>query len=70
MSDGWTLIVHDPARGRDDVRAPTSPTKEGAFSLARARVRQFYEIIRIEGPNGEVIGKEEIMRWVKDHPEL
>jgi hypothetical protein len=47
-----------------------SPTKEGAFSLARARVRQFYEIIRIEGPNGEVIGKEEIMRWVKDHPEL
>jgi hypothetical protein len=68
MSDGWTLITHDPARGSDNVRAPTSPTKEGAFSLARARVRQFHEIIRIEGPNGEVIGKEEILRWLKDHP--
>ena len=38
-----------------------SPNKETALIHARAH--------RIEGQNGEVIGKEEIMDWVKAKPE-
>jgi hypothetical protein len=27
--------------------------------------RQGHEVDRIEGPNGQVIGKDEIMRWLE-----
>jgi hypothetical protein len=36
--------------------------------LLSTHERQGHEVHRIEGPNGEVIGQEEIMGWAKADP--
>jgi hypothetical protein len=59
--DGVVLFL----RPGDDVRSPALSSKEAALSFARA----LSEVDRIEGPHGQVIGKEEIERWVATNPE-
>ncbi len=68
MSD-WVVVYRSITRGSDNTRAPASPSKETALIHARALKRQGHEVTEIEGPNGQVIGKEEIMRWVAANPE-
>jgi hypothetical protein len=68
MTD-W-IVVYRNFFGGGEVRAPAaSRSKEAALSLARSLMRAHYEVDRIEGPNGQVIGKEEIERWVAANPE-
>ncbi len=66
MSD-WVVVYGNITRGTDDVRA-TSSSKEAALKQAAALMRQGHEVHRIEGPNGEMIGKEQIKAWVAAHP--
>jgi hypothetical protein len=62
MSD-WVIIYQDGSRSR------TQPSREAALSLAVDHaLRQHREAARIEGPDGEVIDREEIDRWGKDNP--
>jgi hypothetical protein len=62
MSD-WVIIYQDGSRSR------AQPSREVALSLAVDHtLRQHMEVARIEGPNGEVIDREEIDRWGKDNP--
>jgi hypothetical protein len=68
MSD-WVVVYRSITRHSDNTRAPTSTSKEAALIHARALIRQGHEMIEVEGPNGQVIGKEEIVRWVRAHPE-
>ena len=70
MSD-WVVVYRSVTRGGDNAQPSTSassPTKEGAFIQARALRRAGHEVIKIEGPNKQVIEKEEIMRWVEANP--
>lgn len=62
MSD-WKVLYRD---GLDQDRTSRSSPSEDA---ALERARQLYlkaraEIYRIEGPNGLILPKEKVMRWV------
>ncbi len=62
MSD-WKVLYRDDLDY--DRTSRTSPSEEAALE----RARQLYfqrraEIYRIEGPNGLILPKEEIMRWM------
>jgi hypothetical protein len=70
MSD-WKVVYWSITRGGDNAEpstSPSSPSKKGAFIQARALGHAGNEVIKIIGPNDEVIEKEEIMRWVKANP--
>jgi hypothetical protein len=56
----WVVVYRSITRGSDNTRAPASPSKETALIHARALMRQGHEVHRIEGPNGQVIGQEEL----------
>ena len=44
------------------------PSKEGALAKARDLHRdRRAEIYKIEGPTGDIIAKDEVMRWVSGH---
>jgi hypothetical protein len=60
----WVVVYDDAFQGWT-----TASSKESALSLARDRRRQGHEAHRIEGPNGRVINKEEIERWMATHLE-
>ena len=62
MSD-WTVVYYDVFRGKDEVRAPISPSKERALEEARTLMRRGHEVDRIEGHNGQVIVKEKIRQF-------
>lgn len=68
MSD-WIVVYRSITRGIADTNAPASPTREAALVHARAVRRQGHEVLRIEGPEGQVIGKGEIERWRAANPE-
>jgi hypothetical protein len=68
MSD-WVIVYRSASRDRDDIRSPALSSKEAALSFARALMHQHCEVHRIEGPHGQVIGKEEIERWAAANPE-
>ena len=59
MSD-WVIVYRNVSRDRTDVRSPALSSQEAALSFARALMHQHCEVDRIEGPQGQVIGKEEI----------
>jgi hypothetical protein len=61
MSD-WFVFSRDP-HGRD-AKSRKLPNEEAAVTLAGDLMLQKYEIIRIEGPNAQVIHKREIERKV------
>lgn len=63
----WVVVYRSIIRGGDNAEpstSPSSPRKEGAFTQAGALRRAGHEVMEIKGPNGEVIGKEEILRWI------
>ena len=64
----WVVVYDDAFQGWTNARV-TASSKESALSLARDRRRQGHEAHRIEGPNGRVINKEEIERWMATHLE-
>jgi hypothetical protein len=64
----WVLVYDDAFQGWTNARVP-APSKESALFLARDRQHQGHEAHRIEGPNGLVINKEEIERWMATHLE-
>jgi hypothetical protein len=66
MSD-WTIFYRD--LNRRDLESPKLASKERAFARARDLHRQHFEIDRIQGPNNEVIHREEILEWIKQNPE-
>jgi hypothetical protein len=66
MTD-WVVHYRSITLARD-LESASSPTKEGALKQAAALMRKGHEVHRIEGSNGEKVGKEEIKRWVADHP--
>ena len=68
MSD-WVPVYRSITRGSDNTRASASPSKEAALVHARALMRQGHAVTKIEGPNGQVIGQEEIRRWVAANPQ-
>jgi hypothetical protein len=62
MSD-WKVLYRDDLD--QDRTSRSSPSEQAALD----RARQLYfderaEIYRIEGPNGMILRKEEIMRWI------
>ncbi len=67
MSD-WVVFLRSTRTG-GLAQAPTSTSKENALSFARSLKRQGSEVVKIEGPNGEVLDKEEIERWIAANPE-
>ncbi len=65
MSD-WKVYYRDYLDQDRTLRSAKS--KEAALKQARNLQRQRRaEIYRIEGPDGGIIAKEEIMRWVSAH---
>jgi hypothetical protein len=66
---GWTVVYQNPLPGGPAKMAPAAQTKESALSRARSHQEAGHEIYRIEGPEGQVISKEEIERWIVAHPE-
>ena len=72
MSD-WVVVYRSITRGGNNAQPSTSassPSKTGAFIQARALMRAGNEVLEINnGPNGQVIGREEIRRWVAANPE-
>jgi hypothetical protein len=62
MSD-WKVYYRDDLD--QDRTSRSIATREDALVQARTlHRRQRAEIYRIEGPNGDLVHKEEIMRWV------
>lgn len=66
MSD-WVVVYRD-VHGRGSV-SPALPTRETALIRARDLKRQHHVVGKIEGPDGEVVDKQEIERWVAANPE-
>ena len=65
MAD-WKIFYRDTLD--QDRTSRNLESKEGALVQARILHRkQRAEIYRIEGPDGGVVRKEEIMRWVSTH---
>jgi hypothetical protein len=65
MSDWY--VVYTDEHGREDAKSRAMPSKEAALSHARDLMRRG-SVDRIEGPNGEVVRKEEIERWAAANP--
>ena len=65
MSD-WKVLYRD---GLDRDRTSRSiPSREAALKQARdLYFRQHAELYRIEGPNGRILPKDEVMRWVSSN---
>lgn len=64
MSD-WKVYYRDTLD--QDRTSQTIASKEAALAQARnLHRRQHAEIYRIEGSDGGIIGKAEIMRWVSN----
>lgn len=62
MSD-WKVLYRDDLD--QDRTSRSSPSKKAALERARQLyLREHAEIYRIEGPNGLILPKEQIMRWV------
>ena len=60
----WVVVTRNLLPEGQDRRAPEVLTKEAALLRARSYVRAGHEVLRIEGPKGDMIGKEEIERWI------
>ena len=62
MSD-WKVLYRDDLDR--DRTSRSIPSKEAALGQARNLfIQQRAELYRIEGPNGQTLPKEVIMRWV------
>ena len=66
MSD-WTVYFRTP--DGKDAASRKFENERPALIQARDLQRQHCEIDRIEGPNGEVKHREEILDWIKQNPE-
>jgi hypothetical protein len=64
---GWTIILRNPNGTERKLR--TLESKEPALTLARDLHRQHHAVDRIDGPDGEVMSGEEVLRWIKLNPE-
>ena len=65
MSD-WKVYYRDDLD--QDRTSRSIATKEDALEQARTlHRRKRAEIYRIEGPDGDLVRKDEIMRWVSAH---
>jgi hypothetical protein len=67
MSD-WKVVSRDLVHGGREA-SRVCPSKQSAYSLARDWKRQGHDVLRIEGPNREVIGKEAIESWIAANPD-
>jgi hypothetical protein len=65
----WKVVWRSKTRGNGNGEGPTKPTKKAAFTYARALMRDGHEVIKIIGPNDQVIEREEIVRWLEANPE-
>jgi hypothetical protein len=65
---GWIVVYRNPIPGGPALVGPESKTKEAALSRARSYENAGHQVYRIQGPEGEVIGKEEIDRWIAVNP--
>jgi hypothetical protein len=63
MSD-WFVFCRSVIHGGDEARSPASPSREAVIIHARNLLRQHNDVFRIEGPNGEVISRDDIDHWV------
>ncbi len=66
---GWIIVYRNPIPRGPALMGPEAQTKEAALSRARSFQHAGHEVHRIEGPEGEVISKEEIERWIAANPE-
>ncbi len=66
---GWTVVYRNPVPGGPAKIGPEAETKEAALRHARAYEHAGHEVHRIEGPQGQVIGKEEIECWMAANPD-
>ena len=51
-------IIHYHAGG--DFKSAEAPTKVGALALACALTREGADVLFLQGPNGETVGRQEI----------
>ena len=51
-------IVH--YRTGDDFKSVDAPTKTSALDLACALIREGADVLFLQGPNGETVGRQEI----------
>jgi hypothetical protein len=65
---GWVVVFHNLTRGGEKARDRTVPSKGAALIRAGDLMRQGHTVTQIQGPNGEVIGEEEIRRLVAANP--
>jgi hypothetical protein len=63
IEEKWVVVALDPRREGGEAKSRDLPSKEIAFSLARDWARQGHDVLRIEGPNGTVIDKQQIVSW-------
>ena len=65
----WKVFYRD-SHDRDRV-SPNASSKEAALVQARNLHRdRRAEIYKIEGPAGNIVPKDEVMRWVSAHRSL
>lgn len=67
MSD-WVAHYRSVTLARD-VASASSLTEEAILIQAGRLNRHGHEVHRIEGPDGQVIGKKEIEQWMAARPE-
>jgi hypothetical protein len=68
IEERWVVVAIEPRKEGGEVGSRDLPNEVAALSLARDLMRQGTAVIRIQGPNGEVVGKEQLVNWVAGNP--
>ena len=68
IEEKWLVVPVDPRHQGGEAKSRDLPNKEIALSLARDWMRQGHDVLRIEGPNGVVIDKQQMVSWAAASP--
>jgi hypothetical protein len=61
IEERWVVVAVDPRHEGGEAKSRDFQSTEIALSVARDWLRQGHDVIRIEGPNGVVIDKQQIV---------
>lgn len=56
---GWVVYYREVASGRE-MKSPEAPTEQLALDWACGRLRDWDDVLFIEGPNGQTVSRRQI----------
>jgi hypothetical protein len=68
IEEKWVVVAVDPREEGREARSRDLPSKEAVLSLVRDWRYHGHDVLRIEGPNGVVIDKNQIVSWLAANP--